>query len=82
MLWNLVFSLFWVVWVMASSVRETLLGCPGTFWTKNERSRGLSHCVHFGHYVREGTGDHLKAKKMPNQALITCLYSLLLWDRL
>ena len=33
MLWNLVYSLFGVQWVMHSSIRRNLLGCCGTWFT-------------------------------------------------
>ena len=58
--WNLVFSLFGIIWAMTSLVRETLLGCMVLLWAKYERSRG---CVYFEHYGRRGTREHLKAKK-------------------
>lgn len=64
MLWNLVFSLFEIAWVMSTPVREILLGWYGCFVRKNERKfERLSHHARFSFYGRKGTEEHLNIQK-------------------
>ena len=39
-LWQLLFSLFGLAWVISSSVKETLLGWHGSLWVKPARRHG------------------------------------------
>ena len=52
MLWNLIYSLFGVKWVMHSSIRRNLLGWHSSSWVKNGRKRGglplYAYCGLFG----------------------------------
>ena len=36
-LWNLLFSLFGVSWILFATVKDSLLGCKGTFLAKEKR---------------------------------------------
>ena len=54
-LWNLLFSLFGVSWILSCSVKETLLGWHGLFVGKARKILGKRPpYVYFGQYRRKG----------------------------
>ena len=56
MLWQFIFSLFEVVWVMYSSSRRTFWVGMALLWGRNEkRPRGLHPCACFGLFGGKGT---------------------------
>lgn len=62
-LWQLIFSLFRVAWVMHSSIRGTLLSCLALLWGRSRRNlKGSLPCVRYRPYRRKGIKGHSKCR--------------------
>ena len=56
-LWELLFAIFRVNWVLPLSVRDTLLGCVGLIWARSVEKCGRQPlCVFFGRFGRKEIG--------------------------
>ena len=81
-LWQLVFSLFGIKWVMPDSVKEVLLSWQGNF-VGGKKKFFLKGCsfMHFVDCLEEGNRRCLDNVEKLDQALTSSFFLLLEWVR-